>query len=61
MVRVDISVEDAGYRMLIEELPRRIVGCLSPDEWFQRVAHPAFETNITELYPIPSAPTSSAP
>jgi hypothetical protein len=61
MVRMDISEEDGGYRALIEELPRRLAGCLTQDQWFQRVAIPAFETNMTELYRSPSSPTSSAP
>jgi hypothetical protein len=61
VVRVDMSEEDAGYRILIDELPRRLVGCLTPDEWFQRVAMPAFETNLTELYRSSRPPTSSAP
>lgn len=64
LVRIDISEEDAGYRMLIDELPRRLDGCLAPEEWFTRVAFPAFATNMTELYRRPGAdlpPTASAP
>jgi hypothetical protein len=54
-VRIDISEDDGGYQVLVEELPRRLAGCLRLDEWYQRVALPPFETQMTELYRRPCA------
>ena len=49
-VRVHISEEDAGYEVLIQELAKRVPGFPRPDDWFARVAFPAFKTNWTELF-----------
>jgi hypothetical protein len=49
-IRVEVNEDDAGYQALIAELPRRLPGCPAPDEWFTKVAIPAFETNLTELF-----------
>jgi hypothetical protein len=49
-VRVELNEDDVGYQALIDELPKRLPGCPSPDEWFTRVAIPAFETNLTVLF-----------
>lgn len=55
--RVNVSEDDAGYQALVLELPKRLVGCPTFDEWFPRVALPAFKTQMTELYRRPSATT----
>lgn len=47
--RIIVSEEDAGYQVLVGQLPRRLAGCLSADEWFPQVAFPAFKANPTEL------------
>ncbi|HEY1203882.1 MAG: hypothetical protein ABSH46_17630 [Bryobacteraceae bacterium] len=49
-VRVLVCEDYAGYEELIRALPRYLPGCLAPEEWFQRVAFPAFETKWTALY-----------
>ena len=49
-VGLEITEEDAGYEKLIDELPLRLPGCLGRDQWFERVAIPAFAPNITVLY-----------
>ena len=49
-VRMQVTEDDAGYPMLIEQLPTYLSGCLAPADWFMRVTFPAFETQWTELY-----------
>jgi len=49
-IRLQVNEDDAGYQGLIDELPKRLPGCLLQEEWFARVAMPAFETNLTELF-----------
>jgi hypothetical protein len=49
-IRVEISEDDTGYESLISELPKYLPGCLAHNDWFLRVAVPAFKTNWTELY-----------
>ena len=49
-VGLEITEEDAGYEKLIDALPLRLPSCLSRDEWFERVAFPAFAPNLTVLY-----------
>lgn len=52
-IRIDVSEDDGGYRVLVDELPRHLSGCLTQDEWFLRVAVPAFQLQWTELYRRP--------
>ena len=47
---VEVREDDEGYKQLIEQLPKRLDGFPTQDEWWQRVAHPAFETRWTLLY-----------
>ena len=57
-VLAEISEQDAGYKDLVRELPIHLSGCLTLDEWFMKVAFPAFETQATQLYrrqPQPAA------
>jgi hypothetical protein len=49
-IRVELSEDDAGYQALIDELPKRLPGCPSPEEWFTSVAIPAFDKNLTVLF-----------
>lgn len=49
-VRMQVTEDDAGYKMLIEQAPAHLPGCLAPEDWFMRVTFPAFETQWTELY-----------
>ena len=54
-VGLEVAEEDAGYEELIDALPLRVPGCLGRDEWFERVAFPAFAQNLTVLYRRPGA------
>ena len=47
---VEVTEDDIGFKVLIRELPRRIPGFPSVDDWWDRVAQPPFETQWTELY-----------
>lgn len=50
---IDVSEEDAGYRELIDALPKYLPGCKTPEEWFFLVAFPAFAMQLTLLYGRP--------
>lgn len=49
---VCVHEELDGYKTLAEEMERRYVG-FTPD-WWQAVAFPAFETNMTTVWTRPS-------
>jgi hypothetical protein len=49
-VGTEMTEEDAGYEELIDSLPLHLPGCLGRDEWFERMAFPAFAHNLTVLY-----------
>ena len=50
---MEISEDDSGFETLIEQLPIRIQGFSSADEWWKELALPPFETQWTQLYPRP--------
>ena len=47
---IEVSEDDEGYERLIEQLPKRVSGFPAPEEWWQKVALPPFETQWTQLY-----------
>jgi len=47
---IEVTEHDEGYQELIAELPHHLPGCLSAEEWWQRVAQPPFETQWTPLF-----------
>jgi hypothetical protein len=50
---LEISEEMSGWNGFVKDLPLRIPGALSQDQWFTKVAFPAFALCLTELYPRP--------
>jgi len=49
--RIEVREDDEGYKYLIEQMPTRIQGCPAPDEWWEAVALPPFETRWTQIFP----------
>jgi hypothetical protein len=47
---MEVSEDDIGFKVLITELARRLPGCPSIFEWWEKVALPPFETQWTEVY-----------
>lgn len=41
---IEATEDEDGFQELIAELPRRLPGCLSEEEWWRDVALPPFET-----------------
>ena len=46
---IGVSENDEGYSELVEQLPGYIEGFPPQNDWFAKVAFPAFETNFTVL------------
>jgi hypothetical protein len=47
---IEVREDDDGYKHLIEQLPTRLDGFPTQDEWWQGVALPPFETRWSQLY-----------
>jgi hypothetical protein len=47
---VELDEEMGGWSALTEALPSHLSGCVPWTEWFRKVAHPPFATNLTEIY-----------
>jgi hypothetical protein len=47
---MEVTEDDVGFDELIAELARRLPGCPTVSEWWEKVAFPAFETQWTEVY-----------
>jgi hypothetical protein len=47
----ELAEDDEGWDEVTSELSTRLPGCLAFESWFFQVAFPAFETNLTRLYP----------
>jgi hypothetical protein len=52
---IEISESMSGWKEFVKALPVHVPGALSEEEWFSKVAFPAFELCMTELYPRPFA------
>lgn len=50
---IEVSEEMSGWRNFVKALPVLVPGAPSQDEWFTKVAFPAFALCLTELYPRP--------
>ena len=46
----ELSEDDEGWQDAMAQLPERLPGCLSFEDWFFTVAFPAFEANTTQIY-----------
>src|SRR5215813_2517429 len=49
-MQTEINEEMSGWNSLVEKLPDYLPGCQKFAEWFQVVAFPAFEPNLTVVY-----------
>ena len=47
---IEVREDDEGYESLIIQMPIRLVGCPTGQEWWERVALPPFETQWTQIY-----------
>ncbi len=47
---MEVTEDDAGFKVLIEELARRLPDSRGAHDWWDKVASPAFQTNWTQLY-----------
>ena len=47
---IEVTEDDEGYERLVEQLPKRVGGFPTPEEWWRKVALPPFETQWTQLY-----------
>lgn len=47
----ELNESMAGWENLVENLPKYLSGCMEFHEWFMTVAFPAFEMNMTQIYP----------
>ena len=47
---LEIHEEMQGWKSLVSKLPDYLPGCKSIEEWFQAVAFPAFELNLTTIF-----------
>ena len=50
---VEVSEDMLGWKALVEAVPVYLRGALSQEEWFQKVASPAFELCLTDIYSRP--------
>lgn len=47
---IEINERMENFDSLIDCLPTYLPGCLSMNQWFEKVTIPAFETNLTTIY-----------
>jgi hypothetical protein len=47
---IEINEEMGGFDSLVQKLPEYLPGCQTFGEWFQLVAFPAFQSNITAIF-----------
>jgi hypothetical protein len=47
---LELNEEMAGWDIFVESLPSYLPGCMRFDDWFSRVAFPAFATNEMEIF-----------
>jgi hypothetical protein len=47
---LEVDEEMEGWEAFVNALPKHLPGCKPYDEWFTRVAFPAFATNPTVIY-----------
>jgi hypothetical protein len=47
---IEITEDDEGYKELLLELPKRLYGFPTQQEWWEKVAQPPFATNWIRLF-----------
>lgn len=47
---IELDEEMAGWDSLVQKLPEYLPGCKSFGEWFEVVAFPAFQLNMTPIF-----------
>ena len=50
---VEVSEEMLGWKALVEAVPVHLPGALSQEDWFPKVASPALELCLTDIYSRP--------
>jgi len=56
---IEVTEDDIGFNVLIVELACRLPNFPGVYDWWDAVAHPAFETNWTKLYDRVAGPDRS--
>jgi hypothetical protein len=51
---ISVPEEAVGWESLLRELPARLPGCLSMEQWWVPVAEMAFAESAIQLYPPPA-------
>jgi len=47
---IEVDEEMSGWDSLVQKLPEYLPGCESFGEWFEGVAFPAFQLNMTPIF-----------
>jgi hypothetical protein len=47
---IEVDEEMSGWDSLVQQLPEYLPGCKSLGEWFEVVAFPAFQLNMTPIF-----------
>ena len=47
---IEVDEEMSGWDSLVQKLPEYLPGCKSFGEWFEVVAFPAFQLNMTSIF-----------
>ena len=50
---IEVSEEMMGWQALVDAVPHHLPGALAQEEWWTKVAFPAFAPCITEVYSRP--------
>jgi hypothetical protein len=48
---MEVNEEMEGWTALVNAVPVYLSGALAQEEWWSKVAFPAFQTCLTEIYP----------
>jgi len=51
---LEVNEHMQGWNTLVAAVPIRLPGALAQEEWFQKVAFPAFALCWTQIYPRPT-------
>lgn len=48
--RHEVNEEFKGWDLFVNKLPDYLEGCDPYNDWFQKIIHPAFATNLTQIF-----------